>query len=191
MAITEQIIETRPSADIPDFFEWDNNQKSGTSEETWENKIQNCTIPGFSFNYNLSNNDLTNTINFVYDDFTAMNLFKEYINISKLNSDTGVYYATFSMQPVINLLGAPPNFSLRSVYTFPEEVDVGLFNQFSIDSTLVDLIVEPTVITMINNFENPDDYSRYAFMSTIFDNTLIALAGTKTLTYTNGLYVPE
>ena len=191
MAITEQIIETRPSADIPNFFEWDSQQKAISGEQSWESKIEGCSIPGFSFNYSTSDDGLIVTVNFVYDNFTVMNSFKDFINISKLNGEAGFYYNNYLILPVFSLLNTPSTFSITSVYEFPDELDIAAFSGLLHDPTIVDLVVLSNKFTVINNFTDTEEYTNYAISSALADLTVRDLVGTKTVTYADGLYVPE
>ena len=55
----------------------------------------------------------------------------------------------------------------------------------------MDLVVLSNKFTVINNFTNTEEYTNYAISSALADLTVKDLNGTKTVTYADGLYVPE
>lgn len=191
MPIIEQLTEGRPNTEVPNFFEWDNQRKAGTGEQTWEDKITNCSIPGFSFNYELSEDKLTITVNFIYDDFTAMNSFKEHINVSKLNFDADTYCTSYGIQPVFELKNATIPFTVKSVYTFTEEFDTSEFQLLFSHRTLVDLVVETHKFTAVNEITTLDDYTEFSGAIIMCNRNVSDILSNHTVVYSAGTYTPS
>ena len=113
------------------------------------------------------------------------------IGDSMLQGEAGDYYSNYLILPVFSLLNTPSTFSITSVYEFPDELDIAAFSGLLHDPTIVDLVVLSNKFTVINNFTDTEEYTNYAISSALADLTVRDLVGTKTVTYADGLYVPE
>lgn len=181
MAIIERITEVRSVPDIPNFFEWDALSKAGTGEQTWEDKILNSGIPGFSFDYNLSEDGLSQTVNFSYDSFNVMNQFKQYINISKLNCDATAYYTENFVLPSINILNAPVPFT-TTTSILVENIDPDSFLHLSYSET-TEIVVEQNSITLTHLWNSDEEYEQFIADLTLADLIIVSLNGSRTIVH--------
>lgn len=185
MAIIETIIETRMSGDAPFFLGSDSTFDVDGSPVNIKDFVKN---PGVTVTEELLSENV-NRVVFTYDDVVALTNAKTKMN---LEHDTVVvtYYLSNNFDADVRFSGIDQPIIKTLTYTFPTEVDLSPYHDLMSHYTVVHLDVQTNGFTVVQQFNNSDDYN-----SILRINLQLAVLAktdnaTRTVKYEVGTYTP-